>query len=57
MNNTIFASYNNVMHYNVIHPVLGSNQGYSKESLDYIIENLENIIKHYKDIRQRLENE
>jgi hypothetical protein len=57
MNDTIFASYNNVMHYNIINPMLLNNQKYSKDSLDYTIENLENLVKHYKDIRQRLENE
>jgi hypothetical protein len=57
MSDTIFSSYNNVIHYSVIHPVLVSNQGYSKDSLYYIIKNLENVIKHYKDIRRELENE
>jgi hypothetical protein len=57
MSDTIFSSYNNVVHYNVIHPVFVSNQGYSKDSLDYIIKNLENVIKHYRDIRKGLENE
>jgi hypothetical protein len=57
MDNTIFSSYNNLMYYNIINPMLLSNQKYSKDSLNYIIENLENIIKHYKDIRQGLGNE
>ncbi len=57
MDNTIFSSYNNVVNYNIINPMLLNNQKYSKDSLDYTIENLENLVKHYKNIRQGLENE
>jgi hypothetical protein len=57
MNNTIFSSYNNVVNYNIINPMLLNNQKYYKDSLDYTIENLENLVKHYKNIRQGLENE
>ena len=56
MDNTIFSSYNNLMHYNIINPMLLSNQKYSKDSLDYTIENLENLVRHYKNIRQGLKN-
>jgi hypothetical protein len=57
MSDTIFSYYNNVKNYNTINPILMSNGEYSKNSLDYIIQNLENVIQHYKNIRKELENE
>lgn len=51
MSDTIFSYYNNVKNYNTIHPILMSNGEYSKNSLDYIIQNLENVIRDYKNIK------